>query len=175
MEVPAENSSNTVAVPATTTTKQPSSFFCGIETIKIVVEIISLACVVFWFHRKTTAMNKQIAELTARLEETETAIERHENVLKKVMTLLGGGKSQRQAQVPLTPRPSDISNESVESQPEIAIDPIGMMLQSFLQHQNVPVQPQQAPVKLVDQPSIVEISEKDLDKELSNEIEELHK
>ena len=82
-------------VPAPSSTQNNQSNSSAVQswlsgsTISIIIQIVGLACVIAWFYRKNSQLTQQITDLSSRLEEAESAIERHENVLKKVMTLLG--------------------------------------------------------------------------------------
>jgi hypothetical protein len=142
-----------------------------------------MVCVIVWFHRKTAALTQQVSDLTSRLEEAETTIERHESVLKKIMTLLGNRNTKQQDPLFTTDRnatprqrvetpepPVVIDSRPVVSEPaNTGMDLFGMLLPTlFPGGSKAP-----APPTPVSQPTITEISEQDLDSELKSEIAEL--
>lgn len=81
------------AVVTTQPSPAPKSFI-SFEIVKIALEIIALACMFGWFRKTTNALSQQVTDLTNRLEEAEATIERHESVLKKIMTLLSNRNSK---------------------------------------------------------------------------------
>ena len=146
-----------------------------------VIQIIGLACMSIWFHRKISAVSQQVADLQSRLEEAETAIERHESVLKKVMTLLGKQNRTQTPEVvvPLTPPPRVSQPRVVQEQQPPAVSMlesvIGPALGSIFMNPMSFAPSEQASSQHPVQPKIVEISDKDLDAELKSEIGELTK
>ena len=168
---------STLAVAAPQPSTQHFSWLSGI-TVPIIVEVIGLACVTVWFHRKMSAASQQIAELTTRLEEAESAIERHENVLKKVMTLLGK-QNGKPAQLQQTVKPTQAQpTQAQPAQAQPAQVRLAQQHRSIIQLDGFDMEPimafglAQTGVEQ-QQPTITELSPEDLDAELKSEIGEL--
>ena len=172
-----------VAVASAPGIKTSNFSWLNSNVIFSTIQIIGLACVSIWFHRKISAVTLRVEEALSRLEEVETAIERHENVLKKVMTLLG--KQNRNyfsepvpVSVPVsvpTSLPTKATPTPVqEEQPPVNL--LGAVLGSMFSNpmsfaSSEPVE--HPPVSTRDMPKIVELSDQDLDAELKSEIGEL--
>ena len=182
MEVSSTDQVTTSQEVSKATTSSLKSWMSG-DLIKTVVEIIGLICIIVWFHRKTSALTQQVSDLTSRLEEAETTIERHESVLKKIMTLLGNRNaklsepavvSERHAtprQRVETPEPVVEARPVVPEPANSGMDLFGMLLPTlFTGASKAPPAESFPPVS---QPTITEIDEQDLDSELKSEIAEL--
>ena len=79
--------------------------------LHIVGEVIAFVGITIYFSRKVSNLNQQIEEMKSELEEQGNAIQRHEELLKK---LVGMKHTQ----------PSSIRHVKFQSTPQVAIPPI---------------------------------------------------
>ena len=78
--------------PAATTASNPLSSFFSKNVFQNVV-IIILICVIFYMISQIKTLSNKITSLTVRVDDQDNVIDRHEMVLKKIMTLLGNKQS----------------------------------------------------------------------------------
>jgi hypothetical protein len=68
------------------TKKSVISSFMSTSTLHVVGEIIALTGVVIYFSQKNSTLMKHIDELAARIEEQEDTIQKHEELLNKIVS-----------------------------------------------------------------------------------------
>lgn len=156
-------------------------------------DLVLIGGVAFYFHRKTAALSEEI--LTLKKENkllSDAIVELQENFQQlgdAFMQLQGAGGPQQQpqrVQVPPQRRPQQTSQRPPQRQPQPAAQPgaLGMMdmMQGFMQQQ--PVQqptlrkPKRSPKSRRADPEdsgIETLDDRDLDKELDTEYQELEK
>lgn len=138
------------------------------------IVICIMFAVVIWLFTKRNSTTLEIKELTKRIEEQEATIERHEMVLKKIMTLIGNRRSSTpsvvfesvpervvEKPVPKAPTPERV----VDRVPDIGNIIASMMVPMIVQPDNdQPPQQQSQPLVTIEE----------LDSELSDELVDLN-
>ena len=142
---------------APTSTNSFSSYFTS-GSIHIAAEVIALTGVVAYFYTKNNTLTNNITELARRLEEHEATLQRHEEILKKIVSSMGGVKKQ-----PSRPTPPLVPQKSMPIFPGMDTDLFAMF------------SPPPPPPPVHQRESIVEVKdeEEDLDTELKDEISQL--
>ena len=153
-----DNNEKTIKERPTST----ASSFMNLTTVHICTEIVVLIGIVVYFFRKNSALVKSLNELTALVHEQNDIIQRHEEILKKIVGNLNAGKKNKptvhfQQAPPAKPAPAPTKQVPTQV-------PTQVILQTF------------EPSVLFDQPlsSITEVvEEEDLDNEIQQELAEL--
>jgi hypothetical protein len=116
-------------------------------TVHIVVEALAFVVLYLHFNRKFSKLTKELRELREDFDEQQETLQRHEEILKKLVE-----SRQQQAKSPVQLQPQQLQPQQLQPQQ---------------------LQPQQRPVFVT--PSITEIKPEDLDAELQDELTEMNK
>jgi hypothetical protein len=143
-------------LPSVTPTT-PTTSWVNTNMITMIINIISFGCLIVWYNRKFAEISEQIKTLSSRFDDVDSVIERHENVLSKIMTLLN---NRQQPPQQLPQQPPQQPPQQLPQQPPQQLPP------QQLPKANTPFL----------YPTIVELpEEKQLDAELKLELSELIK
>jgi hypothetical protein len=136
-------------------------------TVHIVVEALAFVVLYLHFNSKFSKLTKELQELREDFDEQQETLQRHEEILKKLVE-----SRQQQAKSPVQLQPQQLQPQQLQPQ---QLQPQQLQPQQLQPQQLQPqqLQPQQRPVFVT--PSITEIKPEDLDAELQDELTEMNK
>ena len=151
-----------------TQVKENTTFFSS-TMLHIVGEVLAMVGMVLFFRYKFNSLTKQIEELRARVEEQDDILQKHDDVLKTLISRMGGSVTVKQAQPQMytqAPAPASPTRVPPSRPPPNPMESstIFTVLTDML---NTP----KHNTSNVNMPSIVEVTENE-DEKLDAEIEE---
>lgn len=162
---------NTVAKSETTSSQGASGMgsFMNTTTIHIIAEIIAICGMGVYFHTRMNKLAKQNQELLERLEEQDEAINKHEELLEKIVARMNRDNGVVNTQPKKTQKPARQAPQPQDDQEPEPVLPSPMSLIADIMSVTAgKFGPPQAAPQPAPMPSIQE-----LDSELEKELQDL--
>lgn len=173
------------AVQVAETSTPTSSSWLNFNVIHIIVEVAALCGIAVYFTNKINGLQKQVQDLHHRLEEQEETIQKHEEILKKLISI----RQQQVRNMSPSPVPKVVQRTQEKKSADSCEGGVCALPTAFqnLQPRAQEVVAPKAVVAIVTSmsqseterttnetlPTITELTEENLDEELKDELSEL--
>ena len=157
------------------TKKSVISSFMSTSTLHVVGEIIALTGVVIYFSQKNSTLMKHIDELAARIEEQEDTIQKHEELLNKIVSNMKKTCGVPPTPQPVAPKPQPKPQAKPQAKPKPTAPQVAHVFTAVppqVFNLSIPTSHSLDVLEEYNNTGITEIQENETEEDLDNEIHE---